>query len=106
MSYDDSIRIHPSYQYTYGRSPLYCLVDRETTKITSTGFWMDLDGCLDAPECMPIGSTHGSDRHGSCAFKNFVSRGWTPEESKQRNAYADKLIAELLAELKALENDN
>jgi hypothetical protein len=52
---------------------------------------------------MPIGSTHGPDRHGSCAFKNFVSRGWTPEESVRRNVLADKLIAELLAELKTEE---
>ena len=94
MSYDHSIRVHPGYQYTHGRTPLYCLVDRATTEITSTGCWLDLDGSLDAPECMPIGSTHGSDRHGSCAFKNFVSRGWTPEEAERRNALADKLIAE------------
>ena len=73
-------------------------MDRDTTDITDCGFWLILDDCIDAPECMPIGSTHGRDQHGSRAFKDFLPRGWTLEEEKYRNELAEQLIKELLEE--------
>lgn len=99
MSYDHSIRSHPFYQYQYSRSPLYCLMDRNTTEITSTGFWLDLDGAIDAPECLPTGSSNGSDKHGRRIYKDFVWREFGTEEHHRREALAKKLIDELLAEL-------
>lgn len=88
----------PRFQYAYGRSPLYCLMDQRTTEITTCGFWMDLDGDLSAPEFLPTGCSYGRDKHGPCYFKAFVPRGWTLAEEQRRNALAKQLIDEILAE--------
>lgn len=61
----------------------------------------DLAGDISAPECFPIGSTHGSDRNGSRCFKDFAYREYDQEELKSRDELATKLIDELLAEMKA-----
>jgi hypothetical protein len=55
---------------------------------------MDLDGSLDAPEFMPVGCRHGSDRHGTRVYKDFVPRGWTLEEERRRRELAERLIKE------------
>lgn len=86
------------FQYAYGRSPLYCLMDQATTEITSCGFWMDLDGDISAPEYIHTGCTYGRDQHGPRYFKAFVPRDWSLEEEQRRNELAKKLIDELLAE--------
>jgi hypothetical protein len=85
-------------QYAYGRSPLYCLMDRGTTEITSCGFWMDLDGSIDAPEYIHTGCTYSSDKNGPRYFKAFVPRDWSLEEEQRRNMLAQQLIDEILAE--------
>lgn len=99
MSYEDSIRTHPYYQYTYCRSPLYCLMDRNTLDESGWSFWDVMDGDISAPECLPTGSRNGSDRNGSCIYKDFVWRLHGTEEHQRREAVAKRLIDELLAEL-------
>ncbi len=95
----DSIKANPCFQYAYGRTPLYCNMDQKTTDITTCGFWLDLDGSLDAPEYLHTGCSYGSDKHGSRFFKAFVPRGWTLEEEKIREELASKLISEMLKEM-------
>lgn len=99
MSYEDSIRSHPFYQYQYSRSPLYCLMDRNTLDQSGWCFWDVMDGDISAPECLPTGSRNGSDKHGSCIYKDFVWREYGLEEHKRREELAEKLIKELLEEL-------
>ena len=99
MSYQDSIRTHPNYQYTYCRSPLYCLMDTDTLDQSGWCFWDAMDGAIDAPECLPTGSSNGSNRHGSCVYKDFVWREFGTEEHRRREALAKELIDEMLAEM-------
>lgn len=58
-----------------------------------------MDGDISAPECLPTGSSNGSDRHGRCVFKDFVWREYSKEEYDRREALARQLIDELLAEM-------
>lgn len=99
MSYEDSIRTHPYYQYTYCRSPLYCLMDRETLDLSGWSFWDVMDGDISAPECLPTGGRNGSNKHGSCVYKDFVWRLHGTEEHQRREAVAKLLIDEMLKEL-------
>lgn len=98
-----SLKANPNYQYAYGRTPLYCLIDNNTIGETSCGFWGDMDGDISAPEFVPVGCSHSRDIKGSRVFKNFVPRGWSLEEEQQRAKLAKELIDELLDEI-LLEN--
>lgn len=93
-----SIKSNPGYQYAYGRSPLYCLIDESVVDLTSTGEWLDMDGDLSAPEFLPTGSTNGRIKNGAGVAKDFVSRAISLEETAN-DELISQLIDELLAEL-------
>lgn len=96
-----SLKANPNYQYAYGRTPLYCLINQTIIDETSCGFWMALEGDISAPEFIPVGCSHSRDINGSRVFKNFVSRGWTLDEEQQRAKLAKELIDELITEILA-----
>jgi hypothetical protein len=96
QSHCHSVKGDLKYQYAVCRSPLYCLMDTDTLDTTGWNFWDDMDGSLDAPECLPVGCSHGRDKNGSRVFKNFTWREW--EEAQRREIIAQKLIDEMKAE--------
>lgn len=91
-----SVKSDQKYQYAYCRSPLYCNMDEATLDISGWNFWDDMDGSLDAPECLPVGSRRSRDLYSSSAIGNFVCREW--EEAERLHALTEKLFAEMKAE--------
>jgi hypothetical protein len=74
-------------------------MDRETLDLSGWSFWDVMDGDISAPECLPTGHRHGSDRNGSRVYKDFVWRLHGTEEHQRREAVAKRLIDEMLKEM-------
>lgn len=83
------------FQWAYSRSPMYCRMDKAILDFAGWSFWDDLDGCLDAPECYPVGSLFGQGKY----YLGFVYRGYDVDEHATKVALAKRLIDQVKAEM-------
>lgn len=97
-----SIKADPRYQWAYDHRALYLNMDKGLLNLTGWSFFDDLQGDLDAPECLPIGCTHGRDHRGySRYYLGFVGRTHDTVEHARLMALSKRLIDQVIAELKA-----